>query len=89
MSKNYAYFVDVENRGPSKSVYFHHQSEFHSLRTSKNMSMILTFALVLVKAIHLILDKHMCAFTIERKKLRFWNKQKKLLVIFSSQYWRL
>lgn len=30
------------------------------LRISRNVSMILTFALILVGAIHLILDKHMC-----------------------------
>ena len=56
MSKNYAHFVDVKNRAPSNSVYFHHWSELHSERIPKNMSVILTFALVLVKAIHLILD---------------------------------
>ena len=89
MFKNYAHFVDVKNRAPSNSVYFHHWSELHSLRIPKNMSVILTFALVLVKAIHLILDKHMHAFTTERKKLRLWNKLKRVLVIFSWQYWRL
>lgn len=44
------------------------------------MSMILTLALVLGEAIHLILDKHTCAFTIKRKKLWFWNKEKVMIL---------
>lgn len=52
--------------------------------------MILTLALVQVEAIHLILDTHTytrVAFTTEKKTLRLWNKQDRLVNSFALKCW--